>query len=112
MATPGAALTVTDELTGAQRSLTGTAEPIVLSRFATWSCDGTTRRFSVRQDNPDGTNIVTGDEVETPSCAHRLVLEGAGRVRAAGTAVLRLRDRWRLGDWGAPCGSARARRAG
>jgi lysophospholipase L1-like esterase len=101
VSTPGAALTVTDELTGAQRALTGTQKPIVLRRFATWSCDSTIRRFSVRQDYPDGSNVVTGDEVQTPSCAHRLVLEGAGRVRAARTAVLRLRDRWRLGDWGA-----------
>jgi lysophospholipase L1-like esterase len=100
-ATPGTELTVTDELTRAERTLTATSEEIVLRRFATWSCKSTTRRFSVFQDNLDGTNVVTADQIETPSCRHRLALTGKGPVRAPHTAVLRLRDRWRLGSFGA-----------
>jgi hypothetical protein len=100
-ATPGTQLTVTDELTGAARILTATSEEIVLRRFATWSCESTTRSFSVLQDNLDGTNVATADQIETPSCRHRLALNGTGPVRAPRTAVLRLRDRWRLGSLGA-----------
>jgi len=100
-ATPGTQLTVTDELTGAARVLRATSAETVLSRFATWSCESTTRRFSVLQDNLDGTDVATADQIETPPCRHRLALQETGPVRAPRAAVLRLRDRWRLGGVGA-----------
>ncbi len=93
IAVPGVALTVRDELTGAQRTLTPSGERTLLRRFATWSCASAARRFTVIQAAASATA-----EVRTPSCAHRLTMVGPGMTRAPHRAAMQLRDRWRLGD--------------
>jgi len=93
-AQPGVELTVRDELTGVQRTFTPSAEEAVLRRFAVWSCAGAVRRFTATQ----GADTATA-QVRTPTCAHRMAL-AAPRVAAAPRRVaVRLRDRWRLGDF-------------
>ncbi len=97
-ARPGVELTLRDELTGAQRTLTPTAEETVLRRFAAWSCDATLRRFSAAQPAPDGTSLTAVAEVRTPSCARRLRMVGPRVIRAPRDGVAHFFDRWRLGD--------------
>jgi hypothetical protein len=89
---PGVPLTVRDELTGAERTLTPTASNTVLRRFAMWSCASTDRRFSAAQ----GTETATA-ELRTPSCAHRLRMVGPRVVRAPLDGAVHFLDRWRLG---------------
>jgi lysophospholipase L1-like esterase len=91
---PGVALTVRDELTGAQRTLTPSGEETVLRRFAVWSCAASVRRFTAMQ----GVDAAAA-EVRTPTCAHRMTMAGPGPIRAPRRAAVRLRDRWRLGDF-------------
>jgi lysophospholipase L1-like esterase len=98
-ARPGVALTVRDDLTGAQRTLTPSAEDTLLRRFATWSCQTTTRRFTATQALPDGTQATATAQVGTPSCAHRMRMTGRRVTRAPHRAAIHLRDRWRLGDF-------------
>ena len=98
-ATPGVALTVGDDLTGVERTLTPSAEQVVLRRFSTWSCESRLRRFSAAQPAPDGTPEVATAELRTPSCARRLTLAAPHAVRAPRAIAVRLRDRWRLGDF-------------
>jgi lysophospholipase L1-like esterase len=95
----GVELTVRDELTGAQRVLTPSAEEIVLRRFASWSCASAMRRFTATQAAPDGTPAVATAQVSTPSCAHRMTMAGPRVTRAPHGAAMHLRDRWRLGDF-------------
>jgi lysophospholipase L1-like esterase len=95
----GVGLTLRDELTGAQRTLTPSAEQTVLRRFATWSCAGRLRRFTATQAAADGTPAVATAEVRTPSCAHRMTMAGPRVTKAPRDAAMRLRDRWRLGDF-------------
>ena len=98
-ARPGVALTVGDDLTGVQRTLTPTAEQVVLRRFATWNCASRLRRFSAAQSAPDGTAELAAAELRTPSCRRRMTL-AVPRVSAAPRGVaVHLRDRWRLGDF-------------
>ncbi len=97
-ATPGVALTVGDDLTGVERTLTPSAEQVLLRRFATWSCVSGLRRFSAAQPAPDGTAVVATAELRTPGCRHRMTL-AAPRVTAPRGVAVRLRDRWRLGDF-------------
>jgi lysophospholipase L1-like esterase len=93
-AQPGVELTVRDELTGEQRTLAPSAQETVLRRFAVWSCAGAVRRFTVTQ----GADTATA-QVRTPTCAHRMTV-AAPRVSVAPRGVaVRLRDRWRLGDF-------------
>jgi hypothetical protein len=93
-AQPGVELTVRDELTGEQRTLAPSAEETVLRRFALWSCTSAVRRFTATQ----GADTAAA-QVRTPSCAHRMTV-AAPRVSVAARGVaVRLRDRWRLGDF-------------
>jgi hypothetical protein len=98
-ASPGVELTLRDELTGAQRTLSPSADETVLRRFATWSCASTLRRFTATQAATDGTLEVATAEVRTPSCAHRLTVVGPRVAKAPHDAAMHLRDRWRLGDF-------------
>jgi lysophospholipase L1-like esterase len=98
-ARPGVALTVRDEVTGAERTFTPTADETVLRRFATWSCATATRRFTATQPGPDGTPLTAAAQVRTPSCAHRMTIAGPRVTRAPRGVAMRLRDRWRLGDF-------------
>jgi hypothetical protein len=93
-AQPGVELTVRDELTGETRTLTPSAEETVLRRFAVWSCAGAVRRFTVSQ----GANTAT-TQVRTPTCARRMTLAAPGGSAAPRGVAVRLRDRWRLGDF-------------
>ncbi len=90
----GVPLTVRDELSGAERVLTPTGERTVLRRFAVWSCASAMRLFTATQ----GTQTTTAD-LRTPSCAHRMTVSGPRSLPAPGRVALRLRDRWRLGDF-------------
>jgi lysophospholipase L1-like esterase len=93
-ASPGVELTVRDELTGAQRTLTPGADEVLLRRFSTWSCASSLRSFTATQ----GAETATA-EVKTPSCAHRMRMVGPRVTRAPNGAAMHLRDRWRLGDF-------------
>ena len=93
-AQPGVELTVRDELTGETRMLTPSAEETVLRRFATWSCASSVRGFTATQ----GANTATA-QVRTPTCARRMTLAAPGRSAAPRGVAVRLRDRWRLGDF-------------
>ena len=90
----GVPLTVRDELSGAERTLTPSGERTVLRRFAVWSCASGERGFSAMQ----GSETATA-ELRTPSCAHRMSVSGPRSLSAPGRVALRLRDRWRLGDF-------------
>jgi lysophospholipase L1-like esterase len=92
-AAPGVAVLVQEE-GGPQRSLTPAAADTTLKRFATWRCDQRTRTFVARQAGSADAHGV----VNTPSCAHRLVLAAPRHARARSAVRLRLRDRWHLGD--------------
>jgi hypothetical protein len=93
-AQPGVELTVRDELTGEQRTLAPSAEETVLRRFAVWSCASAVRHFTATQ----GADTATA-QVRTPTCAHRMTV-ATPRVSVAPRGVaVRLRDRWRLGEF-------------
>ncbi|MEA2361200.1 MAG: uncharacterized protein QOD71_345 [Thermoleophilaceae bacterium] len=98
-ARPGVELTVRDEVTGTQRTLTPSAEQTVLRRFATWSCQSRTRPFTATQAAADGSLATATAEVDTPSCAHRLTMAGPRVTRAPHGGAMQLRDRWRLADF-------------
>jgi lysophospholipase L1-like esterase len=93
-AQPGVELTVRDELTGETRTLAPGAEETVLRRFAVWSCASSVRRFTAIQ----GADTATA-QVRTPSCRHRMTLAGPRVIEAPRGVAVRLRDRWRLGDF-------------
>jgi hypothetical protein len=93
-AQPGVELTVRDELTGATRTLTPSAEETVLRRFATWSCASSVRGFTATQ----GADTATA-QVRTPTCARRMTLAAPRGSAAPRGVAVRLRDRWRLGDF-------------
>ena len=59
----GVALTVRDESTGAERTITPSGTTVVLRRFAVWSCDASLRRFTVVQETDSA-----AAELRTPSC--------------------------------------------
>ena len=63
----GVELTVRDELTGAERTVTPSGTDVVLRRFAVWSCDASPRSFTAVQESDTATA-----ELHTPSCPHRL----------------------------------------
>ncbi|MBA3262755.1 MAG: DUF459 domain-containing protein [Thermoleophilaceae bacterium] len=98
-ARPGVELTVRDELTGAQRTLTPSTEETVLGRFARWSCASTLRRFTTMQAAADGSPATATADVRTPSCAHRMTMDGPRMTMAPHGAAMHLRDRWHLGDF-------------
>jgi lysophospholipase L1-like esterase len=93
-AQPGVEVTVRDELTGEQRTFAPSADETVLRRFAVWSCASALRRFTATQ----GADTATA-EVRTPTCTHRMTLAAPRRSAAARGVAVRLRDRWRLGDF-------------
>ena len=93
-AQPGVELTVRDELTGQTRTLAPTAEETVLRRFAVWSCASSVRRFTTTQ----GADTATA-QVRTPTCARRMTLAAPRATAAPRGVAVRLRDRWRLGDF-------------
>ena len=92
-ARPGVTLTVRDELTGAERTVTPSGTDVVLRRFAVWSCDASLRRFTVVQESDSATA-----ELHTPGCRHRLRMTGPRAVRAPRDGAVHLFDRWRLGS--------------
>lgn len=117
-ALPGLELKLRDELTGAERTLEPRNAVTVVRRFATWRCTALVRRFTAEQTAPDGSVATTSAEVRTPGCGHRLELVPPRSVRAPSRAVVRVRDRWRVGGitarlcWAAPgadsdCGAVR-----
>ena len=87
----GVPLTVRDELTGAERTVTPSDTTVVLRRFAVWSCDASLRRFTAAQESDSA-----AAELRTPSCAKRVRLVAPHAVRAPHHASVRLIDRWRL----------------
>jgi hypothetical protein len=93
-AQPGVEVTVRDELTGEQRTFAPSADETVLRRFAVWSCASALRRFTATQ----GADTATA-EVRTPTCTHRMTLAAPRGSAAARGVAVRLRDRWRLGDF-------------
>jgi lysophospholipase L1-like esterase len=93
-AQPGVEVTVRDELTGEQRTFAPSADETVLRRFAVWSCASALRRFTATQ----GADTATA-EVRTPTCTHRMTLAAPRRSAAPRGVAVRLRDRWRLGDF-------------
>jgi lysophospholipase L1-like esterase len=99
-ALPGLELTLRDELTGAERRLTPERAVTVLRRFAAWSCAASVRSFTAEQTAPDGSVSTASAEVRTPGCRHRLELVPPRSVTAPARAVVRVRDRWRVGDVG------------
>jgi hypothetical protein len=99
-AQPGVELTVRDELTARQRTLTPSGADTVLRRFARWSCASSTRRFTATQAGPDGAPVTATAEIRTPSCARRLRLAAPRAARAPLRGEARLVDRWRLGNVG------------
>jgi hypothetical protein len=92
-ARPGVELTVRDELTGLQRTLTPSAGETVLRHFAVWSCDAALRRFTATQDSETATA-----EVRTPTCGHRLRMVAPRVIRAPHDGAAHLFDRWHLGN--------------
>jgi lysophospholipase L1-like esterase len=91
-AIPGEPVTIRDDTTGETLTLTPTAQDSDQRRFATWSCEARTRRFTATQGN-----LTATAQVRTPPCARRLVMAGPRSVRADAGAAIRVRDRWRLG---------------
>jgi len=89
----GVPLTVRDESSGAERTITPRGTTVVLRRFAVWSCDASLRRFTVVQESDSA-----AAELRTPSCAHRVRLAAPHTVRAPRDAPVRVIDRWRLGS--------------
>ncbi|MEA2401087.1 MAG: uncharacterized protein QOK00_1490 [Thermoleophilaceae bacterium] len=98
-ARPGVDLIVRDEVTGVQRTVIPSSAEFVLRRFATWSCASSTRRFTATQVTADGSFATVSAEVRTPTCAHRMTMDGPRVIRAPRVAAMHLRDRWRLGDF-------------
>jgi lysophospholipase L1-like esterase len=88
----GEPVSIRDEATGETQTLTPTSNESTLRRFATWSCEARTRRFTASQGG-----LSAAAEVRTPSCARRLQMVAAASVKAATGAAARVRDRWRLG---------------
>ena len=89
----GVPLTVRDELTGAERTVTPSRATVVLRRFAVWSCDASLRRFTVVQESDSATA-----QLSTPGCRHRLRMTGPRVVKAPHDGAVHLFDRWRLGS--------------
>ncbi len=75
------------------RGTTNTPGPLVR-----WRCDRRIRRIRARGVTPDGRRLEAAVEVRTASCRHRLAAAWPGRIRAGQAIVLRVRDRWGLGD--------------
>jgi hypothetical protein len=97
-AMPGVELTLRDELTGRQRMFTPDSARVVVRRFAAWSCATQVRRFTAEQPTADGSFVTAADEVRTPTCKRRLGLAAPASVRAPTRALVRILDRWRVGD--------------
>jgi lysophospholipase L1-like esterase len=98
-ARPGVEVVLRDELTGAQRTVTPRSESTVVKRFATWSCASAVRRFSAEQAAADGSVVTASTQLRTPTCAHRLALATRRSVRAPGRLMVRMRDRWAIGNF-------------
>jgi len=89
---PGEPVSILDATTGETRIVTPASANTRVRRFATWSCESRTRRFTATQGE-----LTAETTVRTPSCAHRLELIGPRSVKAGGRPILRVRDRWRIG---------------
>jgi lysophospholipase L1-like esterase len=96
-AEPGVEVVV-QEQGEAERRIVPAATDTTLRRFASWRCDRRERTFVARQIGSDGVQREDPAVVQTASCGHRLALSAPRRVRAGRPLLVRIRDRWRLGD--------------
>jgi lysophospholipase L1-like esterase len=62
-----------------------------------WRCDRLVRRFAATVTLPDGTVERGSTSVRTTSCAHRFALMVPRRLKAGGSAEVRVLDRWGIG---------------
>jgi len=89
---PGEPVSILDATTGKTRVVTPASANTEVRRFASWSCESRTRRFTATQGE-----LTAETTVRIPSCKRRLELIAPRSVPADSRPTVRVRDRWRVG---------------